>query len=134
MAVTINPFKVNEPQYERFAVAPLKQSSDDTAMLVKAELFGLKQIYLPGYQYKKSGVMLMGLQPKEVTQDNLFDEMTISDAKSDIRMKVIDDINRKMGKDTIAFAGSDTRRSWAMRRERMSPNYTTRWYELVKAA
>ena len=121
MRVTINPFKVNEPQYERFFVVPLMQSSDDTAMLMKAALFGLKHIYLPGYQYKKSGVMLMGRQPKGVTQGNLFDEMPISDEKSDLRMKVIDAINRKMGKDTIAFAGSDTRRSWAMRRERMSP-------------
>ncbi len=131
--IRTNPFKVNEPQYERSVVVPLMQSSDDTAMLVKAALFGLKHIYLPGYQYKKSGVMLMGLQPKGVTQGNLFDEIPISDEKSDSRMKVIDSINRKMGKDTIAFAGSGTRRSWAMRRERMSPNYTTRWDELVRA-
>ena len=132
--IRTNPFKVNEPQYERSVVVPLMQPSDDTAMLVKAALFGLKHIYLPGYQYKKIGVMLMGLQPKGVTQGDLFDEMPISDEKSDIRMKVIDAINRKMGKDTIALAGSGTRRSWAMRRERMSPNYTTRWDELVKAS
>lgn len=131
--IRTNPFKVNDPQYERSVVVPLMQPSDDTAMLVKAVLFGLKHIYLPGYQYKKSGVMLMGLQLKGVTQGNLFDEMPISDEKSDIRMKVIDAINRKMGKDTISFAGSGTRRNWAMRRERMSPNYTTRWDELVRA-
>ena len=132
--IRTNPFKVNAPQYERSVVVPLMQPSDDTAMLIKAALFGLKHIYQPGYQYKKSGVMLMELQPKGVTQGDLFDNMPITDERADIRMKAIDAINRKMGKDTIAFAGSGTRRSWAMRRERMSPNYTTRWDELVRAS
>ena len=131
--IRTNPFKVNEPQYERSVVVPLMQPSDDTTMLIKAALFGLKHIYQSGYQYKKSGVMLMGLQPKVVTQGDLFDNMPITNEKSDIRMKAIDAINRKMGKDTISFAGSGTRRNWAMRRERMSPNYTTRWDELVRA-
>ena len=109
------------------------QPSDDSAKLIKAALFGLKHIYQLGYQYKKSGVMLMGLQPKGVMQGDLFEGIPITDEKSNIRMKIIDAINRKMGKDTISFAGSGTRRNWAMRRERMSPNYTTRWDELVRA-
>ena len=132
--IRTNPFKVNEPQYERSIVVPLMQPSDDTAMLAKAALFGLKHIYQSGYQYKKSGVMLMGLQPKGVTQGDLFDGMPVTDEKADIRMKLMDAINRKMGKDTIVLAGSGTRHNWAMRRDRMSPNYTTRWDELVKAS
>jgi DNA polymerase V len=110
----------------------LSQPSDDTITLVKAALAGLKQIYRSGLQYKKSGVLLMGLQPKGTIQPTLFDE-PVNQAKSDGLMHVMDEINRKMGKGSLTVAVSGLGHGWAMRRERMSPNYTTDWNELPVA-
>lgn len=131
--VRTNPFKDDVPQYSRSMVVPLLRPTDDTLKLVHASLQGLKQIYRAGYGYKKSGVLLMGLQPKGTVQASLFDEPE-DQAKSDSMMRVMDAINRKMGKGSVTVASSGVRPRWAMRRERKSPSYTTEWGELPVAS
>lgn len=129
--VRTNPF--NEvPQYSRSMIISLLQPTDDTTKLIHAALQGLKQIYRSGYGYKKSGVLLMGLQPKGSVQTSLFDEPE-DQAKSDSMMRVMDAINRKMGQGSVTVASSGVRQRWAMRRERKSPSYTTEWAELPVA-
>ncbi len=130
--VRTNPFREDEPQYQRSMIVPLARPSDDTARLVNAALAGLKAIYRSGYRYKKSGVLLMGLQPKATLQPTLFDDPE-KQARSDDRMRVMDAINRKMGQGSLCVAATGTRQRWAMRRERKSPNYTTEWDEIPRA-
>jgi DNA polymerase V len=45
-------------------------------------------------------------------------------------MAVLDDVNHRLGPDTLRYAASGMDRPWHMRREHTSPNYTTRWDEL----
>jgi DNA polymerase V len=130
--IRTNPFKDDEPQYHRSIIVPLCQPSDDTTKLVNAALTGLKVIYRSGFRYKKSGVLLMGLQSKGTVQATLFDD-TAKQAKSDNMMNVMDSINRKMGQGSMTIAASGIRHRWAMRRERKTPNYTTDWNELPVA-
>ncbi len=130
--VRTNPFKNDEPQYQRSIVVPLNQPSDDTAKLVHAALTGLRAIYRSGYRYKKSGVLLMGLQAKDTIQSTLFDDPA-DQARSDGRMRVMDAIKRRMGQGSVTIAASGIRQRWAMRRERKSPNYMTDWNELPVA-
>ncbi len=130
--IRTNPFKPEEPQYERSMVVPLGQPTDDTSKLVHAAITGLKAVYRTGYRYKKSGVLLMGLQPKGTIQATLFDD-PVEQARSDSMMRVMDAINRKMGQGSIAVAATGNRQRWAMRRERKSPSYTTEWGELPMA-
>lgn len=130
--IRTNPFKPEEPQYERSMVVPLGQPTDDTSKLVHAAMTGLKAVYRTGYRYKKSGVLLMGLQPKGTIQATLFDD-PVEQARSDSMMRVMDAINRKMGQGSIVVAATGNRQRWAMRRERKSPSYTTEWGELPMA-
>ena len=130
--IRTNPFNEKEPQYQRSMIVPLGQLSDDTTKLVKASLMGLKSIFRSGYRYKKSGVLLMGLQPKGSVQATLFDDTALQ-AKSASMMRVMDSINRKMGKGSMTIAASGIQQRWAMRRERKTPNYTTDWNELPVA-
>ena len=51
-------------------------------------------------------------------------------ARADNRMQVMDQISRKMGQGSVTIAASGIRQRWAMRRDQMSPNYTTGWSEL----
>ena len=127
--IRTNPFKEKEPQYQRSVIVPLFQPSADTMTLISAALMGLKSIYRHGFLYKKTGVLLMGLQSKGTVQATLFDD-TVSQCKSDKMMSVMDSINRKMGKGSLTIAASGIRNNWAMRRERKSPAYTTDWNEL----
>ena len=130
--IRTNPFREDDPQYQRSMIVPLGQPSDDTMKLVNAALTGLKAIFRSGFRYKKSGVLLMGLQAKGSVQATLFDnpEMQIM---SDNRMRVMDAINRKMGKGSVTVAATGTRQRWGMRRDKKSPNYTTDWLELPVA-
>jgi len=130
--VRTNPFKESDPQYQRSMIVPLYQPTDNTSKLVRAALAGLKQVYRRGYYYKKTGVLLMGLQPKDSVQPTLFDD-PVDQAKSDSLMCVMDAINHKMGKGSVGIAASGIRQRWAMRRESKSPNYTTDWKELPVA-
>lgn len=129
--IQTNPHK-EAPQYQRSVVVPLCQPTDDTVRLVNAATRGLRAIYRMGFGYKKSGVLLMELQPKGTIQAALFDDPA-EQAKSAKLMQVMDSINRRMGKGSLIIAASGTRPRWAMRRDRKSPNYTTEWSELPVA-
>jgi DNA polymerase V len=110
----------------------LATSCDNTSKIVNAALSGLRQIYRPGLSYKKTGVLLMGLQPKGTMQTDLFAEPEC-DEKSDDLMHVMDAINQKMGRGSVSIAAAGIKRRWSMRRESKSPNYTTDWNELPVA-
>lgn len=128
--VQTNPFKENEPQYQRSTVVPLVKPTDDTLLLVRAALYGLNNIFRVGYRYKRAGVLLTGLESKALLMRTLFDDVE-AELKSASLMGVIDAINARMGKDTVGSAAAGIRRPWKMRRDRKSPNYTTDWDELL---
>lgn len=53
--VRTNPHKESAPQYQRGLTIPLSQASDDTLLLTRTALWGLNQIYRPGFAYQKAG-------------------------------------------------------------------------------
>lgn len=130
--IRTNPFKEDEPQYQRSMIVPLCQPCNDTMTLISAALNGLKKIYRSGYRYKKSGVLLMGLQSKGMVQATLFDDVAKQGQTANM-MSVMDTINRKMGQGSMTIAASGISHRWAMRRDRMSQNYTTDWNDLPVA-
>ena len=62
--IRTSPFRQNDRQYSRSAVAPLTSPTADTAQIVEAVLAVLHIIYKPSYKYTKAGLMLLDLQPK----------------------------------------------------------------------
>ena len=46
-------------------------------------------------------------------------------------MTVMDDINRRWGRETLRYLAEGVGPPWRMRRERLSPADTTRWGELL---
>lgn len=127
--IQTNPFKEKSAQYQRQLVVPLVEPTGDTVKLVNAAIRGLREIYRTGYSYKKSGVMLMGLQPKDAVQAQLFDDV-IEKGRSDKLMSVMDAVNQRMGRGSMTLAAAGTKQRWSMRRDSKSPNYTTDWDEL----
>ncbi|PPC94835.1 MAG: DNA polymerase V subunit UmuC [Methylotenera sp.] len=99
-----------------------------TLQITKAALWVLKQMYKPGVYYQKAGVMLMELVPEGGQQTDLFG--TAAAPKSDELMAVMDKLNNKYGRGTIKLASEGINKSWAMRREYKSPNYTGSWNEI----
>jgi len=124
--IRTNPFKDNAPQYHPSLSIPLPEATDDTARLIRAAQWGLKRIYKPGFAYQKAGIALLDLSPQANAQIPLF--ASTPDRHS--LMQVMDRINATFGRGSLRSAAEGMQQSWRMKRERMSPAYTTQWDEL----
>jgi DNA polymerase V len=127
--IRTSPFRPDDPFYSNGLTIPLPSPTDDTRQLVSIALWGLRQIYKPNYNYAKAGVMLGELVPSQGVQGDLFSQMK-ANPKSAVLMSTMDNINRKMGKESIKLASEGFRRPWKMRQENKSPSYTTSWSDL----
>jgi len=127
--IRTNPFKPEHPQYQRGLTLPLPAPTGDTRTLTRAALWGLKHLFKPGYAYQKAGVMLMELRDAGVVQGQLFDA---APPDRPALMQVIDRANAQWGRGTLRLASEGVKKSWQMRRERVSPAYTTRWEDLPR--
>ena len=87
------------------------------------------RIYRENFQYKKVGVILEGLMPTEGITQRMYDSNPEKE-RLDRLNRAMDEINRKFGKGTVHLAAAQIGK-WKMRRELMSPRYTTRLGEVV---
>lgn len=129
--VKTSPFAVNEAYYANVASEKLLLPTRDTRDIISAAVKVLDSIWLDGHRYAKAGVMLNDFTPSGVSQLNLFDEEQPR-AQSDELMKVLDRINHS-GKGKIWFAGRGIAPEWQMKRDMLSPAYTTRWSDIPVA-
>lgn len=129
--IRTSPFRPDDPFYSNGLTIPMPSPTDDTRQLVNVALWCLKHIYKTNFNYAKAGIMLSELVPAEGVQTDLFSKEQVS-LKSDDLMIVLDEINRKMGKDSIKLASEGFKKPWKMKQENKSPSYTTNWAELVR--
>ena len=106
----------------------LPVSTSVTSELIAPAMRLAEQIFQPGREYKKAGVMLSGIVPDTAIQSNLF----IPEQENSKRhlMNVLDNLNFSLRDDKVKFASSGINTDWKMRREFRSPRYTSRWNEL----
>jgi DNA polymerase V len=128
--IRTNPHKEKAPQYQPAMLLPLFEPTDDTRLLCRAALTGLRQIYRSGYTYQKAGVMLTEIIAATARPRTLFEDVA-AQQRSTALMETLDRINRRMGSGTVQLLGEGVRKNWSMRRGNMSPRYTTEWDELA---
>lgn len=128
--VRSSPFIPNEPQYSKILSAELPNPTDDTRDLFEVADVLFHRIYRAGYRYAKGGVMLADFYEHSVFQHDLF-RADITKINSKALMSVVDKINHS-GIGNVFFASQGVSPKWAMKREHLSPAYTTRWDELPK--
>jgi len=74
--------------------------------------------------------MLLDLVPAAAVQGALFDRPDTP--RSLARMRALDGLNRRFGRDTVSFAAVGRQRTWKLRRGFLSPRFTTSWDELLQ--
>lgn len=130
----------------------LPRATNQTPDLIRAAKACLAQAFVPEtergvrYRYRKAGVVLSEMQPEGSVQGALFDPYDeVRDADQRKLLEAVDRINQRFGRRSVVFGAMGAPKplaaveagqsgpSWGMRRERMSPRYTTRWEELVRA-
>ena len=127
--VLTNYFNRKEKQYSNSIKLQLPYPTNNSIKIVKRALEGIRKIYREGYRYKKAGVILYGLTKAKQTRGLLdYDR-----ENSDSIMYTLDRINERYGSSTIRLASEGVEKSWRMRRENVSPCYTTRFDDLVEA-
>lgn len=128
--VRTNPHREQDPQHHEALLLPLAEPGDDTRVLCRAALHGLRRLYRPGHAYQKAGVMLSGIIPAAARPRTLFDDVPGRE-RSQALMTTLDRINRSMGSGTLRLLGEGNTQRWAMRRQNVSKRYTTEWDELA---
>ncbi|UZH55577.1 Y-family DNA polymerase [Salinimicrobium tongyeongense] len=120
-----------DKRYSESCTVTLPIPTNNTFVLISEARKALHKIYKPGFRYKKVGVNLSGIIPQEYVQANLFEQP--SKISNPVLMKVLDGINNKYGKATVASAITGTRKhEWELIKKHRSPYYTTQWQELLK--
>ncbi|EPR6690423.1 translesion error-prone DNA polymerase V subunit UmuC [Vibrio cholerae] len=128
--IRTSPFKDNEPQYSNSASGELLIPSSDTRDFIELASHLLKRIWKDGFRYAKAGVMLSDFYEPSMFQPGLFDDVSTR-SNSQQLMSVLDSINQS-GAGKVFFAGQGTKKDWSMKREHLSPAYTTRWDQLPR--
>ena len=156
-----NPFQPEAPQYHPGATVPLSWPTADTTRLLKAARVGLRHLFREGYEYKRAGVVLLDLAPVGAVTGDLFAAASVvgtvgtigtigavcevgavgaanaacaaSPERRERLLTVLDGINTRWGRGTVRFLAEGLVQPWQMKRQRMSPRYTTCWAELPVA-
>jgi DNA polymerase V len=128
--IRTSPHRKEDQLYQQAMLLPLFEPTDDTRLLCRAALNGLRQIYRSGYEYQKAGVMLTEIIVATARPRTLFDDVA-AQQKSTALMATLDQINRRMGSGTMQLLGEGVRKNWAMRCGNKSQRYTTEWNELA---
>ncbi|EPY5224558.1 Y-family DNA polymerase [Klebsiella quasipneumoniae] len=128
--VKTSPFALNEPYYGNNASVKLLTPTQDSRDIITAATKCLDAIWRDGHRYQKAGVMLGDFYSQGVAQLNLFDD-NAPRKNSEKLMEVLDHLNAKDGRGTLYFAGQGIQTVWQMKREMLSPRYTTRFSDLL---
>lgn len=140
--VNTNAFREDLAQYWNFQEQRLITPTSSSITIIETANEVLKKIYRQGFQYKKAGVIVMGIGPDSPIQQDLFDSNAEQFEKMKRLDEVIDRINRMQGSETIVLGSQQyTRKDGkgkadvfanAIKHDHRSPNPTTRWSDVIK--
>ncbi|HBZ1469430.1 TPA: translesion error-prone DNA polymerase V subunit UmuC [Klebsiella pneumoniae] len=128
--VKTSPFALNEKYYGNSGSIKLLTPTQDSRDIINAAVKCLDAIWVEGHRYQKAGIMLGDFYSLGVAQLNLFDD-NAPRQNSEKLMEVLDHLNAKDGRGTLYFAGQGIQTAWQMKREMLSPRYTTRFSDIL---
>jgi DNA polymerase V len=129
--ISTSRFRQNpEEIYSAAASWRLPYPTSYTAVIIAAAQSLLERIYKPGFVYHKAGVFLTDIVPDKERQQSVF--AAIDDDRRVRLMQAVDAINRKHGRYTVRPLALTSERDWEMRRQNLSPRYTTNLDEVLR--
>ncbi len=140
--VNTNPFREDLAQYWNFQEQRLITPTSSTLAIVQAAHEVVDRIFKQGYQYKKAGVIVMGITPDSPIQQDLFDTNAEEIQKMRRLDEAIDRINRMLGTETVVIGAQQYTQkdgkgkadvfSNAIKHDFRSKNPTTRWSDIMR--
>jgi DNA polymerase V len=104
-------------------------ATQSTLTIAEASIKVLEQLYErhKGLRFYKAGVIVTQLIPEDQKQFHLFED---ENPKHLALMKAMDHINKKTGTRKIRLGAQDEK-TWNMKQDKLSPNYTTRFDQIL---
>lgn len=124
-----NPF-ADTTQYHKAVQHRFAQPTNDTRALVQAASNACKTLFKAGIKLHKCGVGAIEIIDMDHEQGDLFTTLKHNPKL----MQCMDAINSRYGTQTIGAAAKGIHPEWSMKREFLSPQYTTNWRHLPKIA
>jgi DNA polymerase V len=126
--VYTNGHRPDLPQYGKKISVDLPFPTNSGMELSKFAVEALKRIFLPGFYYKKAGVIVEKFTAEKEPQLDLFKNR---DPRQIPLMKTVDRLNLLYGK-KVRLASQDPGKVWKMKQERLSPRYSTNLDEVIR--
>ncbi len=123
-------FRQDLPSHAINRTINLHVASSDLQEIVANAVEALRMDYREGYLYKKAGVIVWNICNRAAVQGDLFDSV---DRKKRERLeKAINEINRKNGHNSIRMAVQGVDKSWHLKSEYITKQYTTNLNDIIK--
>lgn len=120
-----------DAKYQAGRGATISPATNNTLRLNHIAQRLLAACYLKGFRYWKAGVLLEGLTDESSFQQRDF-FVAPDSPKEKALMTALDSVNKRYGRNTLYSAGQGITQRWSMKREKLSPRFTTCWEELPR--
>ncbi|HEX8018246.1 MAG TPA: Y-family DNA polymerase [Flavobacterium sp.] len=129
--LVIDRHTIKSSKYYFNMAVTLPYASNSTLTISNAAVELLKKLHKgnESIRFKKAGVVVTELIDEDKKQFQLFEE---ENPKHLALMKVMDQLNDKIGKRKVKLASQDLRLTWNMNQNYLSPKYTTDFKKLLE--
>ncbi|MGE8499390.1 MAG: Y-family DNA polymerase [Pseudomonas sp.] len=125
-------FVEDRERYFNSARCILPHPTNDTLLMTQAANQALTRIFRKGYAYSKVGILLTNLVQANGYTPDMFAEPPRKNVGR--LMETIDVLNARYGRGAVRVgAVCPGGKAWQMKREMLSPSYTSSWRELPRA-
>ncbi len=125
----------HKPGYRQwsFELTP-EQPTNDSGRIISLLTTELPRIFSDKQFYHRLGVYLHDLVPEDSLQTDLWGTVKPeTHNRETARMRALDAINARYGKNKIRYAAEDLSKTWQPKHQIRSPRYVSQWSELPSA-
>ena len=123
-------FREDMPQSYINEMVNFEVPTNDVQEIVSKAVVALRKAWKSGsYYYKKAGVIACNISDDKFIQANLFD--TVDREKQAALSKMLDEINKRNGEDTVRVAVQGYGNNWHIKNEYISRQYTTNIKDII---
>ncbi|MEO7977577.1 Y-family DNA polymerase [Flavobacterium sp.] len=129
--LVIDRHTIKSSKYYFNMAVTLPYASNSTLTISNAAIELLKKLHKgnEGIRFKKAGVVVTELIEEDKKQFQLFEE---ENPKHLALMKVMDQLNEKIGNRKVKLASQNLKLTWNMNQNHLSPKYTTDYKKLLE--
>ena len=118
----------DDQYYKKSLIYEFTVATDNSSLIASAISIVLQGIFQPGINFYRCGVGAITLESHKYRQTDLF----APSQPSPLIMNCFDKINLRYGLGAMTLASEGRAEKWQMRRDFLSPQYTSSWRDIPK--